>query len=90
MQAIAYYLGINLRYQAIQRSSRSCITDSVTRGEEKTYPLFLKGQDKGYVEYAIYLLNKNVEQILSHMGIPILNLRATLENLRKALDRVSQ
>ncbi len=87
---IALYLGVRLRYPLIIYSSRSSIQDPITRGGDKTYPLFLKGQEKGHVEYAIYLLNKNIEQLSSHISLPITNLRATLENVEKLLTRITR
>lgn len=49
------------------------------------FPLYPRGVDNTRFEYAVFLLNKNVEQILNSQGIDAKNLRNTLPNLLEFL-----
>ncbi|CAG8745593.1 11448_t:CDS:2, partial [Ambispora leptoticha] len=46
------------------------------------FPLFMKGVDRGRFEYAVFLLNKNIEQLMNSQGLLRVDLRNTLPNLR--------
>jgi hypothetical protein len=95
---ISHYLFIPLRYPIRLRSSRSTISDHISRSFEgpKEYcafirfPLYLRGSDRLRFEYAVFLLNKNVEQIMNAVGLPIRNLRATLENIQAIALRIEK
>lgn len=45
------------------------------------FPLFSRGVDRARFEYGVYLLNKNLEQLLQSQGCLALNLKQTLPNL---------
>lgn len=48
----------------------------------RTFPLFGKGAVRFRFEYGVFLLNKNVELMLStHFGVRVLDIRQTLPNL---------
>eukprot|EP00842_Homolaphlyctis_polyrhiza_P007017 jgi/Hompol1/904/HPOL_001323-RA len=79
---LAYYLDVPLRYYILPISSRSTIWDVV-------FPLFARGSDRVQFEYAVFLINKNVEQLLNCVGKPIKNLRNTLPNLKLLCDTIS-
>ncbi|CAN8285262.1 unnamed protein product [Cochlearia groenlandica] len=53
------------------------------------FPLFLDGQDTTRAAYAVFLLNKNIEQLLSFVGENSLGPRQVLANL-KELIRIIQ
>lgn len=52
------------------------------------FPLFSEGQDSTRSAYAVFLLNKNLEQILNHLGLESVGPRHTLLNLEKLLKVV--
>ncbi|XXG41154.1 hypothetical protein AAC387_Pa01g1682 [Persea americana] len=47
------------------------------------FPLFLEGQDTTKAAYAIFLLNKDIEQLLNFVGIQSLGPRHVLANLKE-------
>ncbi|KNA04162.1 hypothetical protein SOVF_202240 [Spinacia oleracea] len=47
------------------------------------FPLFLDGQDATRAAYAIFLLNKDIEQLLNYIGIKSLGPRHVLANLKE-------
>ncbi|KAI9094342.1 UV radiation resistance protein and autophagy-related subunit 14-domain-containing protein [Phlyctochytrium arcticum] len=84
---LAMYLGVALRYRIRPMSSRSSIVDPVSElaGGSNEFPLFGKGSEKLRFEYAVFLLNKNIEQIMSTLRLTVSNLRWTLPNLQSIL-----
>ncbi|CAG8532697.1 3172_t:CDS:10, partial [Ambispora gerdemannii] len=46
------------------------------------FPLYMKGVDRGRFEYAVFLLNKNIEQLMNSQGLLRVDLRNTLPNLK--------
>ncbi|CAI2179646.1 2858_t:CDS:10 [Funneliformis geosporum] len=81
---LAYYLCVPIRFPMIPMSSRSTIRDpiSASLGESRQFPLHAKGVDGYRFEYAVFLLNKNIEQLMNSQGINVLDLRNTLPNLK--------
>ncbi|CAK7328438.1 unnamed protein product [Dovyalis caffra] len=53
------------------------------------FPLFLEGQDTTRAAYAVFLLNKDLEQLLNYVGVRSLGPRHVLANL-KELTRTIQ
>ncbi|CAN6443255.1 unnamed protein product [Victoria cruziana] len=49
------------------------------------FPLFLEGQDMTRFAYAIFLLNKDIEQLLNSLGIQSTGPRRVLANLKELL-----
>ncbi|XP_026412480.1 UV radiation resistance-associated gene protein-like isoform X2 [Papaver somniferum] len=52
------------------------------------FPLFLEGQDTTRAAYAIFLLNKDLEQILNFIGVESLGPRHILANLMELLRTI--
>ncbi|KAI9208001.1 uncharacterized protein BJ171DRAFT_492332 [Polychytrium aggregatum] len=93
---IAFYLELPLRYSIKPMSSRSTIVDPVSSSlgphpEQYEFPLFTKGVERVHFDYAVYLLNKNVEQLLNFINIqvPSKQLRNTLPNLQILMDEIA-
>ncbi|KAI9144070.1 UV radiation resistance protein and autophagy-related subunit 14-domain-containing protein [Paraphysoderma sedebokerense] len=84
---LSHILSVPLRYPITMLSSRSTVTDS-TSYESQTYPLYLKNQDLYKFEYAVFLLNKNIEGLVNERGMNVLDLRNTLGNLKMVVDSV--
>jgi len=98
IQLLSLYLGAVLPYPCRPRSSTSTIIDpisiltsttpskSLSTAENelaaRTFPLFSKGAVRFRFEYGVFLLNKNIEILLStHFGVRVLDIRQTLPNL---------
>ncbi|XWS09158.1 hypothetical protein CRYUN_Cryun40dG0062300 [Craigia yunnanensis] len=52
------------------------------------FPLFLEGQDTTRAAYAVFLLNKDIEQLLNFIGIRSLGPRHVLANLKELMRTV--
>lgn len=97
VQLLSFYLAIPLPYPVNPRSSTSTIQDpislmqnlnnSVSAPNARTFPLFVKGAVRFRFEYGVFLLNKNIEILLSSkFGVRVLDIRQTLPNLLLALS----
>jgi len=80
---LSFYLGTPLRYPVKPMGSRSFVRDdiSVIQGA-RTFPLWMKGTIYYRFEYAVFLVNKNVQQLMSHVGLHCVDIRHTLANLK--------
>ncbi|XP_077248950.1 UV radiation resistance-associated protein [Tasmannia lanceolata] len=101
---IASYLDVPLRYPLRLGGSRSYIFDYAPSIEPTSdsssnsivglsvkpteFPLFLEGQDTTRAAYAIFLLNKDLEQLLNHIGVESLGPRHVLANLKELLSTI--
>eukprot|EP00038_Savillea_parva_P009009 m.180643 g.180643 ORF g.180643 m.180643 type:complete len:481 (-) comp15052_c0_seq1:219-1661(-) len=69
---IAKYLGVPFRFPMRPMCSRSVIVDDMSANpsdEDRVFPLYAHGRNKGRFENAVTMLNLNIEQLLSHCGI---------------------
>ncbi|KAK2643976.1 hypothetical protein Ddye_019171 [Dipteronia dyeriana] len=70
-------------------SDLSSSTALSTNTKPVEFPLFLEGQDTTRAAYALFLLNKDIEQLLNFIGVKSLGPRHILANL-KELTRTIQ
>uniref|UniRef100_A0A6B2L3L3 Uncharacterized protein n=1 Tax=Arcella intermedia TaxID=1963864 RepID=A0A6B2L3L3_9EUKA len=83
---LSKYLDVPLRYQMIYRCSRSAIImDEVSHKGQ--YPLYSKGVDKTRFDYAVFLLNKNLEQLSNSQKLDAKS-KDTLPNLLQLFDHL--
>ncbi|ESW28490.1 hypothetical protein PHAVU_003G290900 [Phaseolus vulgaris] len=95
---IASYLQVPLRYPVRLGASHSYIVDNAPSTELTSeassnantnthveFPLFLEGQDTTRAAYAVFLLNKDLEQLLNYIDAKSLGPRHVLDNLRELL-----
>ncbi|KAJ3135217.1 hypothetical protein HK100_002944 [Physocladia obscura] len=84
---ISLYLDVPLRYPMKPMSSRAMILDKISQSSSMMeFPLFIKGSEKQKFEYGVFLLNKNIEQLMNHVGLTAKNLRLILPNLKSVMD----
>jgi len=83
---LSKYLEIPLRYPVLPMCSRSVIRDNISQQISPKFPLYSRGVDKTRFEYGVFLLNKNLEQLLNSLGMDIISLRHTLPNLQVVLN----
>eukprot|EP00026_Physarum_polycephalum_P005331 Phypoly_transcript_05363.p1 GENE.Phypoly_transcript_05363~~Phypoly_transcript_05363.p1 ORF type:complete len:615 (+),score=107.27 Phypoly_transcript_05363:79-1923(+) len=83
----AKYLEVPLRYPMIPMCSRSMILDEISQQTSPKFPLYSRGVDRTRFEYAVFLLNKNLEQLLNSQGLEIISLRHTLPNVQILLSK---
>jgi len=83
---LSYYLSVPLRYPVKAMGSRSFVRDdiSVIQGA-RTFPLWMKGTVYYRFEYAVFLINKDVQQLMCKVGLHCVDIRHTLANLKSLL-----
>jgi len=85
------YFEVPLRYQIIPMCSRSVIRDDISlqtangNGNQE-FPMYSKGVERFRFDYAVFLLNKNIEQLLNARGYGVQDLRQTLPNFQLLLE----
>lgn len=96
---LSFYLDHPLPYPVTVRGSTSLISDPISLlkstskittapedPKQRRYPLFSRGVPRFRFEYAVFLLNKDVQLLLeSGFGVRVLDLRHTLPNLKYLL-----
>ncbi|KAK9899588.1 hypothetical protein P389DRAFT_191908 [Cystobasidium minutum MCA 4210] len=83
VQLLAAYLCVPLYYPLRCMGSRSLVQDPISQMKgPKIFPLYSRGVDKYRFEYAVFLLNKNIEQIMLEHHIGLIELSQTLPNLK--------
>jgi hypothetical protein len=84
---LARYLDVPLRYPMKLVGSRSMISDPISaeHRESPNFPLYSRGVDRNRFEYGVFLLNRNVEQLLHAQGLQSITLRHTLPNINKLM-----
>lgn len=84
---LSTYLATPLPYPIVAVGSRAVIKDgiSVMRGP-RVFTLYMgRGIEPYRYEYAVFLLSKDIEQLMNAHGVPVLDLRALLPNLKNLL-----
>lgn len=66
-------------------SSKTALSTNMKPAE---FPLFLEGQDATRAAYAVFLLNKDIEQLLNYIGVKSLGPRHVLANLKELLRTI--
>ncbi|GAA5967976.1 hypothetical protein JCM3765_005564 [Sporobolomyces pararoseus] len=80
---LAAYLSVPLCYPIIWRGSRSVVKDEISMMKgPRAFPLYGKGVDRYRFDYGVFLLNKNIEQLMYSQNLTVLDLRNTLPNLK--------
>ncbi|KAL9048900.1 MAG: hypothetical protein Q9162_007492 [Coniocarpon cinnabarinum] len=93
---LSLYLSVLLPYPLQPRASTSTATDSTSLlppSQSRTFPLHVSARSDdlaassgsaafGRFEYAVFLLNKNIEALTSRLGVSIMDIQQTLPNLK--------
>jgi len=80
------YMGKGLVYPITYIGSRSLIRDNISAMVgPRMFPLFSKGVDTYRFEYAVFLLNKDIEMLMADRDLRALDMRHTLPNLKNLL-----
>lgn len=82
---LSFYLSVTIPYPVSPTLSTSLIQDPVSVSlPQRTFPLHPVNVHYRF-EYGVFLLNKNIEFLLSKQGLRILDIRHTLPNLKYLL-----
>ncbi|KAH9850657.1 hypothetical protein C2E23DRAFT_782205 [Lenzites betulinus] len=86
VQLLAAYMGHKLVYPVTCVGSRSMIKDGISAMVgPRNFPLFSKGVDTYRFEYGVFLLNKDIEILMTERSLRALDMRHTLPNLKNLL-----
>ncbi|KAI0271615.1 hypothetical protein BC834DRAFT_452704 [Gloeopeniophorella convolvens] len=90
VQLLAMYLGKMLVYPITFCGSKSMIRDGISAMVgPRMFPLFSKNVDTYRFEYGVFLLNKDLEMLMSDRNLRALDMRHTLPNLKNLLLTLS-
>lgn len=82
---LSFYLSVSLPYPVQPYLSASLIQDPVSIAlQRRTFPLYPVNVQYRF-EYGVFLLNKNIEFLMSRAGLRVLDIRHTLPNLKYLL-----
>lgn len=83
---LSNYLNIPLRYPLQPYGSQSFIIDPISDIQgSRTFPLWTKGSLYYRFEYGLYLLHKDIEQLINSQALPVVDWKQTLGNLKNLL-----
>lgn len=86
---LSFYLSAPLPYPPTLRGSTSTIFDPISKNMQshaaRTFPLYEKGAVTYRFEYGVFLLNSDIELLMSRQGSRIVDQRQTLPNLKYLL-----
>ena len=84
---LQYYLSVPLPYPVTPYGSQSIIRDQISTlaDAQRTFPLYTKGAVRYRFDYAVFLLNKNIELLAESQGLKVIDIRHTLPNLKYLL-----
>lgn len=83
---LSRYLDVALPYPIRPYGSQSYIIDTVSKLQgSRTFPLWTKGALLYRVEYGLYLLHKNIEQLMISQNLAVADLKQTLANLKNLM-----
>ena len=87
---LSFYLSTPLPYPLSPQGSTSTIYDPVSTTlhspQSRTFPLYSKGAVPFRFEYGVFLLNSDIETLMSKQGIRLVDQRHTAGNLKMLLS----
>lgn len=87
---LSFYLSTPLPYPPSPHGSTSTIYDPVSTtlhsAQARTFPLYSKGAVQFRFEYGVFLLNSDIESLMTRRGIKLVDQRHTAGNLKMLLS----
>lgn len=91
---LSFYLSVALPYPLTPHSSTSTIYDPISTSmpsePARTFPLYQRGAVAYRFEYGVFLLNADIELLMSRQGARMVDLRHTLANLKYILTVITE
>ena len=88
-QMLSFYLSTPIPYPPTVHGSTSTILDPVSTNfhslSARTFPLYQKGAVAFRFDYAVFLLNSDIQLLMSRQGLRMVDQRQTLPNLKYLL-----
>ncbi|KAG8717105.1 hypothetical protein FRC08_008183 [Ceratobasidium sp. 394] len=83
---LSAYLSVRVPYPVTYVGSRSYVRDPISAMHgPRMFPLYPTGVDTYRFEYAVFLLNKDIETLMAEQGLRAIDLRHTLPNLKNLI-----
>ncbi|KAG8729040.1 hypothetical protein FRC12_021301, partial [Ceratobasidium sp. 428] len=83
---LSAYLNVRVPYPVTYVGSRSYVRDPISAMHgPRMFPLYPTGVDTYRFEYAVFLLNKDIETLMAEQGLRAIDLRHTLPNLKNLI-----
>ncbi|CAO1631522.1 unnamed protein product [Parajaminaea phylloscopi] len=87
---LSSYLETPLHYEVAVAGSRAMMRDGISiMNGPRNFPLYSRAVETYRFEYAVFLLNKNIEQMLNEHSLPVLDLGHILPNLNNLVLTLS-
>ncbi|KOS16430.1 ubiquitin 60s ribosomal protein l40 fusion [Malassezia pachydermatis] len=87
---LSTYLHTHIPYPLTAYGSRAVARDGISiMSGPRAFVLHGHGTEPYRYEYAVFLLNKDIEQLMNQHGVPVLDLRNTLPNVKNLLVTLS-
>ncbi|KAH7345141.1 UV radiation resistance protein and autophagy-related subunit 14-domain-containing protein [Rhizoctonia solani] len=83
---LSSYMNVRVPYPVTYVGSRSYVRDPISAMHgPRMFPLYPTGMDTYRFEYAVFLLNKDIETLMAEQGLRAADLRHTLPNLKNLI-----
>ncbi|CEL57573.1 UV radiation resistance-associated gene protein OS=Homo sapiens GN=UVRAG PE=1 SV=1 [Rhizoctonia solani AG-1 IB] len=83
---LSSYMNVRIPYPVTYVGSRSYVRDPISAMHgPRMFPLYPTGMDTYRFEYAVFLLNKDIETLMAEQGLRAADLRHTLPNLKNLI-----
>ncbi|CCF52524.1 hypothetical protein NDA10_005466 [Ustilago hordei] len=87
---LSTYLSTPIHYPLATAGSRAVLQDGISlMSGPRAFPLYEKGMERYRYEYAAFLLNKDIEQLMNVWSVTVIDIRHTLPNLKNLMVTVS-
>lgn len=87
---LSTYLSTPIHYPLATAGSRAVVQDGISlMSGPRAFPLYGKGMERYRYEYAAFLLNKDIEQLMNVWSVTVIDIRHTLPNLKNLMVTVS-
>lgn len=87
---LSTYLSTPVHYPMATAGSRAVIQDCISlMSGPRAFPLYSKGVERYRYDYAAFLLNKNIEQLMNVHSVTVIDIRHTLPNLKNLMITVA-
>ncbi len=87
---LSTYLATPIHYPLATAGSRAVVQDGISlMSGPRAFPLYAKGMERYRYEYAAFLLNKDIEQLMNVHSVTVIDIRHTLPNIKNLMVTVA-
>ncbi|GAK65813.1 uncharacterized protein PAN0_010c4034 [Moesziomyces antarcticus] len=87
---LSTYLATPIHYPLATAGSRAVVQDGISlMSGPRAFPLYAKSMERYRYEYAAFLLNKDIEQLMNVHSVTVIDIRHTLPNIKNLMVTVA-